>query len=43
MGGGSNSELLNALTADKCGIEVVKGESEATAVGNILLQYQADK
>ncbi|MBQ7985255.1 MAG: rhamnulokinase, partial [Bacteroidales bacterium] len=37
MGGGSNSELLNALTADKCGIKVLKGESEATAVGNILL------
>ena len=41
FGGGSRNELLNAMTADSVGVEVVAGPAEATAVGNILLQAKA--
>lgn len=38
VGGGSRNQLLNRLTAEFTGCEVVKGEVEATAMGNILVQ-----
>lgn len=41
IGGGSRNGLLNRLTAEATGVEVVCGEVESTAVGNILVQAQA--
>ena len=38
VGGGSRNQLLNRLTAEFTGCEVVRGEVEATAMGNILVQ-----
>lgn len=38
IGGGSKNELLNQFTANALGIEVVAGPSEATAIGNIMMQ-----
>ena len=38
VGGGSRNTLLNQLTADCTGREVVAGPVEATAIGNILVQ-----
>ena len=38
VGGGSRNQLLNRLTAEFTGCEVVKGEVEATAMGNVLVQ-----
>lgn len=38
VGGGSRNALLNQLTADALGIEVVAGPMEATALGNVAVQ-----
>lgn len=38
VGGGSNVDLLNQLTANHAGISVFSGPSEATAIGNLLVQ-----
>lgn len=40
IGGGSMNTLLNELTSAECGIEVVAGPAEATAIGNIRLQME---
>lgn len=38
IGGGSQNEVLNQLTADACGITVVAGPAEGTALGNVMIQ-----
>lgn len=43
VGGGSNNDFLNQLTADACGINVFAGPGEATAIGNIMVQMVATK
>lgn len=42
VGGGSNAEYLNRLTARAAGREVWAGPAEATAVGNLLVQMLKD-
>jgi len=38
IGGGSKNKLLNQATANSIGIPVVAGPSEATAIGNFMIQ-----
>jgi len=41
IGGGANNHFLNQLTADATGLNVVAGPTEATAIGNIMIQAKA--
>ncbi|HEV7994158.1 MAG TPA: rhamnulokinase family protein [Gemmatimonadaceae bacterium] len=38
VGGGALNDLLNQLTADRCGRRVLAGPEEATVLGNLLVQ-----
>lgn len=41
IGGGSKNTMLNQFTANSLGIPVVAGPSEATAIGNIMIQAKS--
>lgn len=41
VGGGSNAEYLNRLTAENTGLPVYAGPGEATAIGNVAVQMIA--
>ena len=43
VGGGSKNQLLNRLTAEYTQCEVIRGEVEATAMGNVLVQLKSEK
>lgn len=38
IGGGCRNELLDQMTADACGVKVVAGPAEGTALGNVMVQ-----
>ena len=41
IGGGSLNKYLNQFTANSCGVTVLAGPQEGTAIGNIMLQAKA--
>jgi len=41
IGGGARNDLLNRLTAETTGIKVIAGPSEATALGNLMIQARS--
>ena len=41
IGGGSKNEYLDQFTANSCGVIVLAGPQEGTAIGNIMLQAKA--
>ena len=41
VGGGSKNSLLNRLTAERSGLEVILGSAEASTVGNFAIQMAA--
>jgi len=41
VGGGSQNRLLNQLCADACGVAVVAGPVETSAIGNVCVQLMA--
>lgn len=41
IGGGSLNDDLNQFTANSCGVEVLAGPQEGTALGNIMVQAKA--
>jgi len=41
IGGGANNQFLNQLTADATGLRVIAGPTEATSIGNIMIQAKA--
>jgi rhamnulokinase len=41
IGGGSRNRLLNQFTANSLGVPVIAGPSEATALGNVMVQARA--
>ena len=41
IGGGSKNEYLDQFTANSCGVKVLAGPQEGTAIGNIMLQAKA--
>jgi rhamnulokinase len=41
IGGGSKNEILDQFTANACGVTVLAGPQEGTAIGNIMLQAKA--
>ena len=41
IGGGAMNDYLNRFTADACGVTVLAGPQEATAIGNVMMQARA--
>jgi sugar (pentulose or hexulose) kinase len=41
VGGGCKNDLLNQFTANACGVKILTGPVEATALGNIVVQAMA--